>query len=120
MYYLVGPRIVEQPLAINVTIEVEDIDLSCTATGFPLPNITWFHNDTAIDINGDRDLIINVTFFDEIPGFTSSDFGRVTSVLTIFNSSTNDTGDYRCEANEGVRIEEQSVEVLVLVQGILY
>lgn len=119
MFYIVGPRIVEQPQAINVTIDIEDIMLSCTATGFPLPTISWLHNDTVVSVDGESVTIESIPFT-ENPLVSPSDFGRITSILTIYNATTNDTGLYKCVADNGIPGPAESEEALVLVQGLVF
>lgn len=107
-------------MSMNVTINVDSISLECIASGFPLPTITWFQNDTMID--DDSRISIMLTSYDSMTGlFMPDSFGTVISVLTIENATVNDTGRYRCDAESAVDVYEiaSSTEALVLVQGLL-
>ena len=100
-----------------MSIRVDNITLTCVASAYPLPNITWFQNNTVIQ-QDDRTTIVS-TAFNEIIGYTPDDFGRVTSVLTILNASVNDSGSYRCVADSiPVYSPVSSDDILVLVQGV--
>ena len=112
----VGPRIVEPPQDQNVSIRVDNITLTCVASAYPLPNITWFQNNTVIQ-QDDRTTIVS-TAFNETIGYTPDDFGRVTSVLTILNASVNDSGSYRCVADSIPVYSPAISDICVLVQGV--
>ena len=43
----VGPVIDVPPVSLNAT-STESITLSCDASGFPVPSITWLHNGTEV------------------------------------------------------------------------
>ena len=100
----VAPRIEVPPMAMNVTT-TEDIILTCTASGYPIPSISWTHNDTAVN----ESISISITEQD-----------RVTmSTLTVIGAVVNDSGQYECFATSpiGNFTVERSGPVTVLVQG---
>ncbi len=99
-----------------MTIEEEDIILECIFTGFPIPDITWYRNNSLL-MEDERISIVAVPFNEMPTGFTAEDFGRVTSSLYIQNASVNDTGLYRCDANSPTYTAVSSDDALVLVQG---
>ena len=94
---------------MNISITIQDIGLNCTASGFPIPSIYWFHNDTIVEESS------------RIKFATSSgnDFGSVSSELMILGAESNDTGLYRCQAYIDDRPIAFSDEALILVQGML-
>ena len=47
MVFAVGPVIDVSPVSLNAT-STESIILSCDASGFPVPSITWLHNGTEV------------------------------------------------------------------------
>ena len=67
------------------------INISCSATGLPLPTITWFKDGAPLEIN-DR------IYFDEInETMPTSGFIRSTLVFQVLELA--DNGSYYCEAN---------------------
>ena len=102
----VAPLIDEPPMDMNVTT-TEDIILTCTASGYPAPAISWTHNGTTVN----ESISINIT---------EQDGDRMTmSTLTVTGADFNDSGQYECFATIPIG-SFQTVEsgpVLVLVQG---
>ena len=98
----VRPVVVSNPMPVNVTRIQDNITLTCSATGFPAPSITWFHNDTVV-MASPRIVSIRSRY-------------EISSTLTITNANTNDTGDYFCNITSTVGTVSTSV-ALVLVQG---
>ena len=102
----VAPLIDVPPMDMNVTT-TEDIILTCTASGYPAPSISWTHNGTTVSEN----ISINITEQDE---------DRMTlSTLTVTGADFNDSGQYECFATSPIG-SFQTVEsgpVTVLVQG---
>lgn len=101
------PEVVLSPMSINVTRIEDSIILTCSATGFPAPNIVWYHNDTA------------VTVVECVMVTTSSARYQTNSSIAITNAVTNDTGDYYCNVTSPVSAfgPINSSVALVLVQG---
>ena len=97
--------VVSNPTPVNVTRLQDNIVLTCSATGFPRPDITWYHNDTAVMGSMTSPRIVSIPTRYEI-----------SSTLTITNANTNDTGDYYCNVTNSVGTLSTSV-ALVLVQG---
>ena len=102
----VAPHIDVPPMDMNVTT-TEDIILTCTASGYPVPSISWNHNGTTVS----ESISINITEQDE---------DRMTlSTLTVTGADFNDSGQYECFATSPIG-SFQTVEngpVTVLVQG---
>ena len=98
---VVSPVVIEHPQHQNVTSFEGIIMLSCTATGFPAPTITWFHNNS---MEGN-------TSAQRINDYTTR------SIVTISMPATNDSGMYYCTAAVDGFNDVDSNTVTVLVQG---
>ena len=96
------------PMDTNVTSFEGDIILMCGGMGFPIPNITWFQNGSAIDMDQDNTTI----------NTTSSDSSRTTlSILTVSMAMVNNSGFYHCNLSS-LDFEDLTSEVaLILVQS---
>ena len=116
------PEIESNPVDINVSIAVEPIQLSCSASGFPFPSITWQHNGIDIDeiSNGNITILENNEM--QTNGFcsqlstTGNSFGTVSSCLVVTDTEISDSGEYVCVATNGFGDAQSSVAI-VLVQG---
>ena len=97
---IVSPVVTEHPQHQNVT-SFEGIMLSCTATGFPAPAITWFHNNSMED-NASPQRINDYT---------------TRSIFIMSMPATNDSGMYFCRAAVDGYDDVDSNTVTVLVQG---
>ena len=100
--FTVAPFIEVPPMAMNVTT-LEDIILTCTASGYPAPSISWTHNGTTID-----------------ESITEQNEERmVMSTLIVTGALTNDSGEYLCFATSPIDSFEivNSGPVTVLAQG---
>ncbi|XP_019861768.1 PREDICTED: hemicentin-1-like [Amphimedon queenslandica] len=105
----VGPVITVNPVSINVSIEVENITLNCTARGFPVPTITWAHNESLITSTEDEIFIYtNPTSY----------LRTVLSTIVINSAMANNTGDYVCIASSPFYNSVNSTVALVLVQDV--
>ena len=103
-FIAVSPLVTEHPQDMNVTISEGIIILTCTATGFPSPIITWFHNDT-IDTIGSYNTTIVVNYY------------TTTSTFMMMSPMVNDSGRYFCRASIDGYDDANSDVVTVLVQG---
>ena len=105
-YPVVSPVVTEHPQDQNVTSFEGTIMLSCTATGFPAPTITWFHNNSMED---------NTSYTSE--NLMINDY-TTRSIFIMSLPATSDSGMYFCRAaiNEYDQ-EVDSSRVTVLVQG---
>ena len=108
----------QDPSSTNTSVSVDDIILNCTAAGFPVPSINWFHNDSIIQEQNSR---INTTTYKML----SPLFGGMIAVLgelVISMADVNDTGFYECQATSfvGENISAVSNKALVLVQSMLF
>ena len=97
------------PLSVNVSIEVDNITLNCTARGFPIPTISWTHNGTLLtSMDADEVSIVTVD---------TGMLRTVRSTLVIYSALANNTGDYACITNSTFYPDVTSTTARVLVQG---
>ena len=74
--------------------------LLCTATGYPTPTISWVKR-TGTGITVLNSLRITTTTSENIPPTNSNELAFVTSTFSLRNVTTEDSGEYICEANNG-------------------
>lgn len=86
----VPPEVSVQPQQATV-VKGEHVEFSCTATGVPLPAVTWYSS---------RGLVLR------------------NNTLVIANVSKNDHGEYLCEAKN--EAGQKTVGTRVTVAGMLY
>ena len=80
----------------NIT-EGNNGSITCTATGYPVPTVVWQ--------NSDGSSLSNNRLVSSNPMISSTDVGNVTSVsieLIVIRAMREDTGMYRCSANNSV------------------
>ena len=94
----------EQPFDMNIS-RTEDLELVCTAEGFPLTSVVWLHNSTEVEENGT--ICINTTI----------ELFRITVKITVKNTSLDDSGYYQCIAMSPVFPDIPSDTAYVLIQG---
>ena len=106
----VAPVLVEGPEDVNVTSVEGVITLYCEGTGFPIPDITWYQNGTAIEDSSDDRVMVTATI--SMPTRT------VNSSLVITTPMVNNSGHYHCILSSSVSEYDQvTSQALVLVQG---
>ena len=97
------------PDSVNLTVTDidENITLTCSATGFPVPNITWQYNGNTISA------------LDRVEISSISSYYQVNSTLIVRIAKIDDTGNYSCTATSSIAdyIPVVSTIVMVLVQG---
>ncbi len=103
IFIVVSPLVTGHPQDMNVTILEDTIILNCTATGFPLPIITWFHNDT-LDTTGSSTIFVANAYT------TRSTFMKMSPMV-------NDSGGYFCRGTIEGYDDANSDLVTILVQG---
>ena len=94
----------DSPQTQNITAR-QSFALTCIATGYPVPTIEWRLNGTSYTIRDPS--VITVTSTD---GLRSN-----SSVITVTNATTSDTGLYQCVATNVVGTDTQ--DATVIVQG---
>ena len=100
--HIVAAVIVESPMTQNVT-SGESFYLTCNATGYPVPTIEWRQNGTSYTIRDPS--VITITPADEL--------GSNSSVITVTNATTSDTGLYQCVATNVVDTDMETATVTV-------
>ena len=80
----VGPHFVSDPVASQEVVINGEINLTCSAEGFPRPSIVWFMNNTMIN-DGMTDVV-------------ESPMNVISSTLMISNAVFSDSGMYYCQA----------------------
>ena len=83
---------ITMPEAEQVYIITEDDNITCTATGYPVPDIVWLNNDGSV-VNESR-LVTDIV--------TTTDIGNLSSVSVSMLVTRNDAGVYMCVANNTV------------------
>ena len=102
--HIVAAVIVESPMTQNVTAG-QSFMLTCNATGYPIPTIEWRQNGTSYTIRDPSVITIAQT-----DGLRSN-----SSVITVTNATTKDTGLYQCV---GTNVVDTDIEnATVTVQG---
>ena len=98
------PEFSLDPADDNVTA-TEQLELMCTADGFPRPAIVWMHNGTVVQTDSRVMITDNLTEL------------VIASSLVVMNTVSNDSGDYVCVATSTVFDDVFSETALVLIQG---
>lgn len=96
LFSLVHPRARSYPNSVSVE-EGENLTLTCTAEGYPLPVIVWFKD--GLQLLADVEMINN--------SLTS-----VQNILHINSSVLNDTGQYHCQASSTFDFFNMSVNAI--------
>ena len=107
----VAPVLVAGPGGVVVSRFGKMIVLYCEGTGFPIPEITWYQNGTALDASTEDNLAISVDVV--------SSTRTVNSSLVIASPTVSKSGEYYCNLSSTVRAYEdlRSRIALVLVQS---
>ncbi len=84
---------------------MENITLSCNASGFPAPSIVWNYNGSLL--MNDRFNVVTVEL----------DSYRVQSSLSVLLANVSDTGIYTCTAISNVDNSSISEDSTLIVQG---
>ena len=98
--FLVDPEITQGPVGAARMLG-ENVTFTCTATGLPIPDITW--NDTSgidISVQAGDDMIINDTARQSqitVSDLQLSDFGMYTCTATNQFASVSDAALLECK-----------------------
>lgn len=104
LLFTVGPYITEFSAPSTVARGGAG-SLTCAATGFPMPQVTWYHNGSMATSDGDTVMISTVVE------------GRlVSSTLIISMAMSNNSGNYTCNVTSP-EYGEVTRSGVVLVQG---
>ena len=71
-----------------------NISLQCTASGIPVPSISWSKDGQPLQVSGDSRLSITNTVTLDTPNEKI-----IVSVLNFLDLLLSDSADYHCEAN---------------------
>ena len=109
----VAPVILVPPSSLNVTFMNESINLSCNASGFPVPTISWYHNGTDINITAESRQ--NITRQEQERSILSI------LVVNAKNVTVNDSGVYVCSVSSSITefrdTMSNNYSASILVQG---
>ena len=86
---------------MDVTVEGNNITITCEATGIPLPTIVWTFSGRILMSDSVNTTTVN------------GDVLRVTERLTIMNVSREHTGVYTCSANNSVGSGNSDITITV-------
>ena len=103
--YIDPPSIISPPAGVEAVYE-NTVELSCTAEGLPVPNITWLVEPYGGGVL--MDVVMNTNIRDD------TNTTHITSLLTLLSVNPIDTANYTCNASNylGVETEKAFVEVL--------
>ena len=88
----------------------ENDNITCTATGYPVPDIVWLNNDGS-EVKENR----------LMPGSVmTTDIGNIPSVSVSMIMRRNDSGNYTCLANNSVGNDTSTVHITVQCKFSMY
>ncbi len=106
-FSLVSPVLLAFPEKDIFIVLNDTFTLNCTASGFPVPSITWLHNDTQLNLPNRTNVVI-----------VENNIARsVFSVLTVTMATSVDTGNYSCRAEIPAAPPVESEDISVILQG---
>ncbi len=110
MTIIVAATFYETPMDIAV-LAPDAAVLYCQADGEPVPDITWIrelNNGSGVELISEGNINVTITEQILISGLNT------TSVLTIQSTSIQDSGDYKCRAeNELSSVLSETYHVIV-------
>ena len=80
------------------------LSVPCIAEGFPIPDVTWFHNGTQLENCTEQ--------LRRIPA-VCAEYRKPSATLLIISAKLNDTGQYLCTADNSVGSTAYSVFISV-------
>ena len=96
--------------AIYTTNETSPITFQCSATGIPIPSISWYRNGSSLTPSSNPRVTVGLSS----QQLLSSGLYQVTQTLNITNTTDTDSGNYSCMANNTAN--SQSATFLLVVQ----
>ena len=105
---------------MNYTVnEGNSVTFECSATGIPVPVITWLRNRKELIQNDSRVTIRNSSAPVSFMKVDSEIVFEVSRTLTLDNTGESDSGLYECRATNVAGTNTDSFEVIVNVQSTL-
>lgn len=86
LYHVGNATIFEFPMDTTANIS-DTVSFTCSASGIPLPDITWFKDNSPLDPD-----IVNITT-------TANGTSSISSVLVLGDLVLSDAGQYSCNAS---------------------
>ena len=96
--------ITDKPTSMNVR-KPRSLSLFCKARGFPIPSIQWYKGNSSVLPTSYNAIEMNGTNQIGVPTLSSN--------LTITQTVTSDTGDFKCLVTNVVDTQSQTVQVTV-------
>ena len=91
------------PESEQIFIVEEGDNITCTATGYPVPDIVWLNNDESVV---DENRLIN----DSVMATVTDNLFSVSVSMIV---TRNDTGVYTCVANNSVGNDTNTITIIV-------
>ena len=114
LYISATPELLSE--LINITKNFSDnVLFHCSFSGFPAPDITWYHNGQVL-INGAQENVTISTMLTALPSDNSGLF-NITSQLSIKYVQTSNNGLYQCMATESIFNTSNFTQSYLNVQG---
>ena len=107
--FLDSPNISTAPVKQTV-IESSDLELSCTVSGVPLPQVSWWMTTDGVRSQVTED---NVTMV--VEDLSQESVGLVRSILTVLYVDASVAGVYECMATNS--LGSDTAQALVTVYG---
>ena len=104
--FIVAPTIVSVNDTWSNLVVGEMLSVACIAEGFPIPDVTWFHNGTQLENCTEQLRRIPVV---------CAEYRNPSATLLIISAKLNDTGQYVCTADNSVGSTAYSVFVSVQI-----
>ena len=91
------------PEAEQEYIITENDNITCTAIGYPVPDIVWLNNDGSVV---DKNRI-------KTDGAMATGVGNLSIVSVSMTIGRNDTGVYKCIANNSIGNDTRTINITV-------
>ena len=100
MLFTEAPVINASEKKFNIT---EGDSITCTATGYPAPDIVWLNmNNNESEVDKDR-----------LETYNSMGVGNLSIISVAMTVGRNDTGVYKCIANNSISYDTRTINITV-------